>query len=433
MTLILLDEAERILRTGAYDESICHVYGCDGEGAALENYRNRLLHVINGYRKTFERADSAELFSAPGRTELGGNHTDHQRGNVLAASVNLDMVSCAAPNGSHIVRVQSEGYPLEEIDLSDLTPRPEECNKTAALIRGTAAAAHKQGFTIEGFDAYMTSSVLSGSGLSSSAAYETLMGVIMNRFFCEEKLTAVDIAKNGQYAENIYFGKPCGLMDQMASSVGGIVAIDFCDESQPKVEKIAYDMQASGHSLCIIDTGGDHAELTGDYAAIPREMGEIAAAFGKQVLREVDETQFLHTIPALRCQCGDRAVLRAMHFFAENHRAEEEREALKAGDFEGFRQLVRRSGQSSAMYLQNVYSGVNPDKQDMSVALAVAEMLLDTHGAVRVHGGGFAGTIQAFVPNDKLPSFQIEIEAVLGKNACHILNIRPAGGIVFMA
>ncbi len=431
--MIALEQAELSLHTGKADERLCEVYGCMAGSPELPEYRNRLLHVLTGFRTEFGRTDEVELFSAPGRTELGGNHTDHQHGNVLAASVNLDIVSCAAPNDSMVVRIQSEGYPLDEIDLTDLTPHPEETNKTAALIRGVAAAAHKLGHEIKGFDAYMTSNVLSGSGLSSSAAYETMIGVIMNRFFCESKLTAVDIAKIGQYAENIYFGKPCGLMDQMASSVGGIVAIDFADQNEPKVRKITYDMHASEHSLCIVDTGGDHAELTGDYAAIPREMGEIAAAFGKTVLREVDEAEFLKAIPSLRRQCGDRAVLRAMHFFAENRRAVAEKEALEKGNFEKFRQLVMESGKSSAMYLQNVYTGVNPEKQEMSVALALAESILDGRGAARVHGGGFAGTIQAFVPNDMLTYFKTTMESVLGKDTCHVLTIRPAGGVVLLS
>ncbi|MGM9630626.1 galactokinase [Butyricicoccus sp.] len=430
---MLLEQAARFLRTGGLDEIICKVYGCPDGSDALNGYRARIEHVMDGYRTAFGRTDEIALFSAPGRTELGGNHTDHQHGNVLAASVNLDIVSCAAPNDSSIVRIQSEGYPLDEIDLSDLTPHPEEINKTAALIRGVAAAAHKQGFEIKGFDAYMTSNVLSGSGLSSSAAYETMIGVIMNQFFCDGALTAIDIAKIGQYAENIYFGKPCGLMDQMASSVGGIVAIDFESESEPKVRRVSYDMSMSEHSLCIIDTGGDHAELTGDYAAIPREMGEIAGAFGKTVLREVEEAEFLRAVPSLRRQYGDRAVLRAMHFFAENRRAVEEKEALQKGNFERFRQLVRESGRSSAMYLQNVYTGINPERQEMSIALALAETILGERGAVRVHGGGFAGTIQAFVPNDLLSYFKDTMEAALGKDMCHVLTIRPAGGVVLMS
>ena len=431
--MVLLNQAELKIHTGEADERLCEVYGCMAGSPELPEYRNRLLHVLTGFRTEFGRTDEVELFSAPGRTELGGNHTDHQHGNVLAASVNLDIVACAAPNDSMVVRIQSEGYPVDEIDLTDLTPHPEESNKTAALIRGVAAAAHKLGHEIKGFDAYMTSNVLSGSGLSSSAAYETMIGVIMNRFFCESKLTAVDIAKIGQYAENIYFGKPCGLMDQMASSVGGIVAIDFANQNEPKVRKITYDMHASEHSLCIVDTGGDHAELTGDYAAIPREMGEIAAAFGKTVLREVDEAEFLKAIPSLRRQCGDRAVLRVMHFFAENRRAVAEKEALEKGNFENFRQLVIASGRSSAMYLQNVYTGVNPEKQEMSVALALAESILDGRGAARVHGGGFAGTIQAFVPNDMLTYFKTTMESVLGKDTCHVLTIRPAGGVVLLS
>ena len=428
--MIALEQAELSLHTGKADERLCEVYGCMAGSPELPDYRNRLLHVLTGFRAQFGAADEIALFSAPGRTELGGNHTDHQHGNVLAASVNLDIVACAAPQDSMIVRIQSEGYPLDEIDLTDLTPHPEETNKTAALIRGVAAAAHKLGHEIKGFDAYMTSNVLSGSGLSSSAAYETMIGVIINRFFCESKLTAVDIAKIGQYAENIYFGKPCGLMDQMASSVGGIVAIDFANQNEPTVRKITYDLHASEHSLCIVDTGGDHAELTGDYAAIPREMGEIAAAFGKTVLREVDEAEFLKAIPSLRRQCGDRAVLRSMHFFAENRRAVAEKEALEKGNFEKFRQLVIASGRSSAMYLQNVYTGVNPEKQDMSVALALAESILDGRGAVRVHGGGFAGTVQAFVPVEQLDDFKTNMEKILGAGRCHVLSIRPEGGAV---
>ncbi len=430
---MLLEQAARFLRTGGLDETICKVYGCSDGSDSLNGYRARIEHVMDSYRTIFGRTDEIALFSAPGRTELGGNHTDHQHGNVLAASVNLDIVCCAAPNHSSVVRIQSEGYPLDEIDLTDLTPHPEEINKTAALIRGVAAAAHKRGFEIKGFDAYMTSNVLSGSGLSSSAAYETMIGVIMNHFFCDNTLTAVDIAKIGQYAENIYFGKPCGLMDQMASSVGGIVAIDFENEAEPNVHRVSYDMNTSEHSLCIIDTGADHAELTGDYAAIPREMGEISGAFGKTVLREVEEAEFLRAMPSLRRQYGDRAVLRAMHFFAENRRAIAEKEALQKGNFERFRQLVRESGRSSAMYLQNVYTGINPEKQEMSIVLALAESILGERGAVRVHGGGFAGTIQAFVPNDLLTYFKDTIEAVLGKDMCHVLTIRPAGGIVLMS
>ncbi|MDO5549506.1 MAG: galactokinase family protein, partial [Eubacteriales bacterium] len=283
--MIPFEQAELALRTGKADKDIAAVYGCNVGGEELREYRGRYLHVMDGFRSTFGHTGDIALFSAPGRTELGGNHTDHQQGKVLAASVNLDIVSCASPNDSMVIRIQSEGYPMDEVDLTDLTPHPEETNRTAALIRGVAAGAYKLGFQVKGFDAYMTSNVLRGSGLSSSAAYEIMIGVIVNLFFCKDGLSAIDIAKIGQYAENIYFGKPCGLMDQMASSVGGIIGIDFEKEQDPIVQCIPYDMKASEHSLCIIDTGGDHAELTADYAAIPREMGEVADAFGKQVLR----------------------------------------------------------------------------------------------------------------------------------------------------
>lgn len=431
--MVLLEHAKQSLQNGRMNQKICDVYGCGENSAELQTYQQRLLHILDQFRNTFGGNEEIELFSAPGRTELGGNHTDHQRGNVLAAGVNLDIVACASPNGTMTVRVQSEGYPLDEIDLTDLTPHPDEVNRTASLIRGVAAAAHKRGYKVCGFDAYMTSSVLSGSGLSSSAAYETIVGVIMNRFFCNDALDSIDIAEMGQYAENTYFGKPCGLMDQMASSVGGIVAIDFEDTDKPIVHKVSYDMNQSGYRLCIIDTGGDHAELTGDYAEIPSEMKGIAAAFGKEVLREVDKDEFFQSIPTLRKQYGDRAVLRAMHFFSENRRAVLEKEALENNEFERFLHLVRQSGRSSAMYLQNVYTGVNPEKQDMSIALALAESVLGDCGAVRVHGGGFAGTIQAFVPNHLLDEFKTAIENVLGKDMCHVLTIRPEGGVVLTA
>ncbi|MDO5785121.1 MAG: galactokinase family protein [Eubacteriales bacterium] len=428
--MILLKQAEHSLRTGEMDTVICNVYGCSS--GEEKYYRDRLLHIIDGYWRSFGETE-IELFSAPGRTELGGNHTDHQQGNVLAGSVNLDVVACAAPNGSNIIRIISEGYPQEEIDLSDLTPQPAEVNHTAALIRGVAAAVYKRGYTVGGFDCYMTSNVLGGSGLSSSAAYEVAVGTMMNRFFCEQKLTPIDIAKIGQYAENIYFGKPCGLLDQMAASVGGVIAVDFSNMEAPVVTRVDYEMKESGHTLCIIDTGGDHKELTSAYAAIPEEMGSIAAAFGKTVLREVDEASFMHNIPSLRSQYGDRAVLRAMHFFAETTRAVEEKQALEEKDFSRFLRLVNESGRSSAMYLQNVYAGISTLQQEMLISIALVERLLHGRGAVRVHGGGFAGTIQAFVPNDMLDEFKKKIEAVLGAGSCHVLNIRPVGGTVLLA
>lgn len=411
-----------------YDDRLCKLYATEN----ASKQRARLIQLIHNYEECFGETE-VELFSAPGRTELGGNHTDHQHGNVLAASVNLDTVACASPNGTNIINIQSEGYPMEHISLDELMPKLEEVNKTAALIRGIAAAIAKQGCQIGGFNAYVISDVPSGSGLSSSAAFETLIGVIFNRLFCQKKFNAMEIAKIGQYAENVYFGKPCGLMDQMASSIGNVVAIDFENADNPKVEEIAFPFAKCGYSLCIIDSGADHADLTEDYAAVSQEMKAVAKYFGKNVLRDITETQFFAEIPQLRMHCGDRAVLRAAHFFAENQRAKEEADALRNGDFDRFCHLVKQSGQSSFMYLQNVYSNRLPRQQAVAVALMTAERLLNGKGAFRVHGGGFAGTIQAFVPNAMLDEFKAGMELILGKDARHVLTIRPVGGVVLLA
>lgn len=426
--MVELKEIKSKLDSGIYDEMLKEQLAL-GQGK-LVSYRERMRKAIEEYQTLFSGSE-VSVFSAPGRTELLGNHTDHQRGRVLAASVNLDIIAFAAPNKTNIIRIQSEGYPLNTIDLEDLSPKKEELNTTAALIRGVAAGISKCGYTVGGFDCYMTSEVLSGSGLSSSAAYETAIGVILNHFFCEGKLTAVDIAKIGQYAENEYFGKPCGLMDQMASSVGSIISIDFKEED-PKIDQITCDFTKAGYSLCIVDTRTDHADLTADYAAIPAEMKEIASFFGKNVLGEVKESGLMNAIPALRQQKGDRAVLRALHYFAENRRVDAACEALKNKDYDTFFKISRESGISSGMFLQNVHTDTDPKRQGMSVALAVAERLLDGAGSLRVHGGGFAGTIQAFVPNAKLNEFKNGMEAVLGEGACHVLNIRPVGGTVLI-
>ena len=372
------------------------------------------------------------LFSGPGRTEIGGNHTDHQHGRVLCGSVDLDMLACAAPNGTDLVRIQSEGYPALEVDLRDLRVREEEKNSSPALVRGVAARLAELGCRPAGFDAYVTSTVLSGSGLSSSAAYEILVATIIDCFFGGGTLDPVERAKVGQYAENVYFGKPCGLMDQMGSSVGGAVAIDFADPAAPVVQKVEYDFARSGHALCIVDTGSCHADLTDDYADITREMGAVAAHFGKKFLRDVDEGDFRAALPQLREECGDRAVLRAMHFFEEDCRAEQEAQALERGDFDAFLALVDQSGLSSALNLQNTWSAAAPQQQAIPVALAVGRELLGGSGAIRVHGGGFAGTIQAFVPNGKLETFRRGMEELLGPGMCHILHIRPQGGCVVL-
>ena len=368
------------------------------------------------------------LFSAPGRTELSGNHTDHQHGCVLAAAVNLETLAWVTKNNLDMLRIQSEGYPLCEVSLSQLEKRAEEENTTAALIRGVAAKFAAMGAQLHGFDAYCTSTVLPGSGLSSSAAFEVLIGTIMNHLFYGDKCTPVEIAQIGQWAENVYFGKPCGLMDQTASAVGNIIGIDFANPPFPVVERIDFDFAKSGHALCIIDSGADHSDLTDAYAAIPREMKSVAAFFGQEVLRDVEEESFYANLPAVRQACGDRAILRAIHFFEENKRVQKQISALKNNDFKAFLHLVTESGKSSWMLLQNVVP--ESTQQDIAVALTLAEHLLCGHGAVRVHGGGFAGTIQAFVPNDMLDAFKQEMEKVLGIDSCHVLSIRSEGGIL---
>ncbi len=372
---------------------------------------------------------SIHFFSAPGRTEISGNHTDHQRGCVLAAAVNLQTVAKVTLLDAPVIEVQSEGYPYIQICLDDLKERSEERNTTNALVRGIAAAFVERGAKLQGFRAEVTSNVLPGSGLSSSAAFEVLMGTIMNTLFFEKRLTPVEIAQIGQWAENVYFGKPCGLMDQTASSVGGMVFIDFADPKKPVVEKLDFDFAGAGHALCIIDCGADHANLTGEYAAIPEELKQLCALFGKGVLREIPEAEFFAKLPQIRGKVADRALLRAVHFYQENKRVHRQVEALKKGDFATFLQLVKESGRSSWMYLQNITPAGAVEHQDMALALAMCETLLEGKGAFRVHGGGFAGTVQAFVPLEMLQSFCDGMNAVFGQDACHVLSIRPHGGM----
>ncbi len=380
-----------------------------------------------GFSNTFGR-EAEHVFSAPGRTEIGGNHTDHERGKVIAGAVDLRTVAAVSENGDGIIRVLSEGYPMCVVDLSELRPDPKEYGTTASLIRGVAAAFAQKGCEIRGFDAYVTSNVLSGSGLSSSAAFEVLIGNVINGLFFGGKCDAVEIAKIGQYAENVFFGKPCGLMDQMASSVGSIVYIDFEDQAAPAVKKVDFDLESAGYKLCIIDSGADHAALTDEYAAITDEMKAVSALFGKSVLREVSEEEFYLRISEVRKTCGDRAVLRAMHIFEENKRVDGEAEALSRGDFDAFLDLVNESGRSSWLYLQNIVPTGAKEHQEVAVALALAARLLGGRGASRVHGGGFAGTIQAFVPNEMLTGFKSEMERVLGAGRCHVLSISNSGG-----
>ena len=369
------------------------------------------------------------LFSAPGRTEISGNHTDHQHGCVLAAAVDLQTVAEVIMNGTEQIRVHSDGYPAISVDINQLEVREEEKCTTAALVRGVAAAFSQRGAKLQGFDMVAHSNVLPGSGLSSSAAFEVLLGTIFNELFFDKKLSPVEIAQIGQYAENVYFGKPCGLMDQMASAVGSMVYIDFADPSQPVVEKVDFDFQKAGYALCIIDSGADHADLTDEYAAITHELKQLCAFFGKEYLRQIPEEDFMSAMPQLRGRVPDRAILRAFHVYQENARVREQVAALKAGNVDVFLQLVKASGQSSWMYLQNIYPAGAVDRQPMAFALALCERLLQGRGACRVHGGGFAGTVQAFVPLDLLNYFRDTIEANLGSGSCHVLQIRPYGGI----
>ena len=381
-----------------------------------------------GFAAAFDSAPE-RYFSAPGRTEIGGNHTDHQRGRVLAGAVNLDTVAAVRVNGTNTVRIQSKGYPMSVVDLSNLEPVAEEINSTPALIRGVAARFVQLGCEVKGFDAYCESTVLPGSGLSSSAAFEVLIGTIVNGLFFDGKVSQPEIAMIGQYAENVFFGKPCGLMDQTASAVGNLVTIDFFDKDHPVIEPVDFDFASCGHALCIIDSGADHADLTDEYAAVPGEIKAIAAWFGKEVLTQIDEAEFYANIPALRKACSDRAVMRAIHFYQENARVPKQVAALRSGDFDTFLSLVKQSGYSSYMYLQNVIPAGYKQHQDVAVALALCEHYLAGRGAYRVHGGGFAGTVQAFVPYDILDAFVAGLDGALGQGACHVLNIRPQGGV----
>ena len=390
--------------------------------------RNQKQVLDAGFFAAFEKAPE-RYFSAPGRTEIGGNHTDHQRGRVLAAAVNLDTRAAVRVNGTDTVRILSKGYPLCTVSLNTLVPQENEINTTPALVRGVCARFAELGCKVEGFDAYCESTVLPGSGLSSSAAFEVLIGTIVNHLFFGGRVSQPEIAQIGQYAENVFFGKPCGLMDQTASAVGNLVTIDFFDKDHPVIEPVDFDFSACGHALCIIDSQASHADLTDEYAAIPGELKQICAYFGKEVLTQISEADFFAAIPALRKICPDRAVLRAIHFYQENARVPQQVEALRRGDFAAFLELVKQSGYSSYMYLQNVIPAGYVEHQDVAVSLALCEHYLRGKGAYRVHGGGFAGTVQAFVPFALLESFRAGIDAVLGQGACHVLSIRPQGGV----
>ncbi len=411
------------ITSGAFDSRLSRLYGAETEKA-----RARFLHITHLFENKFGDRENIRFFSAPGRTEVCGNHTDHNHGQVLAAAINLDAVACAVKTDDHYIRVYSENYPGDIIDINILEPQMNEVEKSASLVRGVTARFKELGYNIGGIDCVTVNNVLKGSGMSSSASFEVLVGTMLSYLYNDGKVSPVEIAKIAQYAENKYFGKPCGLMDQMACSVGSFVQIDFKDTASPVITPVDFDFASCGHSLCIVDTRADHADLTDDYAAIRREMEAVAGYFGKSCLREITEDDVINNIAGIKEKLGERPLLRAIHFFEDNKRVEKEAEALKNGDFEAFKALTIASGQSSYMYNQNVFSSASPLSQPVSLALAVSELILKGKGAWRVHGGGFAGTIQAFVPDSLLDEYKNGLEAVFGEGSCYILAIRPFGG-----
>lgn len=420
-------ELKQALAGTTLDSRFCEIYG----SAALETQKARYLHAVEEFEKLYGADREAALYSVAGRSELSGNHTDHNHGCVIAASIDLDIIAVASPSAGSVIRVKSEGFPEDVVDFGVYNaPNPARYEKSDSLIAGMVAGFRKEGLAVGGFDAYTTSNVLKGSGISSSAAFEDMIGNILNYVYNDGKVSNVEIAKLAQYAENRFFGKPCGLMDQMACAVGGIIAIDFRDPSAPVIEQTDFDLSAAGYNLCIVNTGGNHADLTGDYASVPAEMKSVAAYFGKEVLRDTDENAVLAAIPALREKVGDRAILRALHFFAENRRVAAQKAALKAGDLDTFLANVIASGRSSFCYLQNVYTTKNVSEQGLSLALCLAERVLSgKRAAWRVHGGGFAGTIQAFVPTKDVAEFRAVMDAAFGEGRCMVLRVRPEGAL----
>ena len=414
------------LKNGVLRDKLLDIYV---DADRLDYQTNRYIEAISKYEDLYGEDDVC-IFSAPGRSEIGGNHTDHQHGEILAASINLDAIAVIKKLEEPVVKIVSDGYDEIVISTEDLSLKEEEKESTTSLIKGVLAGAKERGYEVGGFQGYITSDVLIGAGLSSSAAFETLIGTILSYLYNDGTIDSVTIAIIGQYAENVYFGKPCGLMDQMACSVGNLVHVDFGIVEKPFVEKIDFDLNEYGYSLCITDTKGSHADLTPDYAAIPQEMKQIAACFGKEVLVGLTTEDIIGSISKLRETCGDRAVLRALHFICENERVKEEVQALKNSEMERFLSLVKESGNSSYKFLQNVYTRHDITHQNVSLALAASEIALaDGKGVSRVHGGGFAGTIQAIVKNEAVETYQKMMDAVFGKDACNVLKIRKYGGM----
>ena len=419
--------ARKKLASGALLPKMRELYTNDAECALQEKRYDELISLWGEIYP--DAGGEIRFFSAPGRTEICGNHTDHNRGKVMAAAVNLDAVAAAAKTDDGIVTVKSAEYTkIDRVDSDVLTVQPEDNGKSQGLIRGVCAGFRKRGYNVGGFNAVTKTQVISGSGLSSSAAFEVLIATIMNYLYNDGRVSAVEIAQIAQYAENEFFGKPCGLMDQMACSVGGFVKIDFKDTDKPVITPIGFDFASCSHKLVITDTRADHADLTDEYAAIRIEMEKTASVFGKSALRDVDENEFFANLAKVREQAGDRPVLRGIHFFGENKRVERAADALSRGDFGTFKAVITESGESSYMYNQNVFSAKAPQNQPVALALAISDSVLRGSGAWRVHGGGFAGTIQAFVPDDLLDRYISALESVFGDGACYVLNIRPIGG-----
>ncbi|MBQ7482364.1 MAG: galactokinase [Lachnospiraceae bacterium] len=418
-------ELKERISSGKYDDRLLDIYA---DRELIGRQQDRYAEASDKFIELYGDRE-IEVYSAPGRSEVGGNHTDHQHGQVLAAAVNLDVIAIVSKTDDGIIKVVSDSFDIAPIDVKDLAKKDKEEGSSEALIRGVAGKLKDDGYNVGGFVAYMTSDVLVGAGLSSSAAFEVAIGNVLSGLYNDMKLTDVYIAKVSQYAENVYFGKPCGLMDQMASSVGSLVNIDFYDVNEPVINPVRVDFEKFGHSLCIVDTKGDHADLTDDYAAIPIEMKKVAGFFGKEYLKEIPFDEFLDKIPQIRPVSGDRAVLRAIHFFEDDMRVTDEVNALKNGDFEEFKKLITESGNSSYKYLQNVYSIKDYDNQNISLALVLTERYLGSRAGYRVHGGGFAGTIQVFVPNDLVSGYKKEIEKYFGEGSCHVLKIRKYGGM----
>ena len=422
-----INELRNAIESGELDARFVELYSADTVHAQRERY----LAAIESFCELFGAERDAHVYSVSGRSELAGNHTDHNCGKVIAASINLDIIAVVAQNGTSKINLKSEGYNLLSVDYNEYSePKSRHFGTSASLIAGMCRGFTDNGYSVGGFDAYCTSSVLRGSGLSSSAAFEVMVGNVLNHEFNGGSVSNVEIAKLAQYAENVFFGKPCGLMDQVACAHGGIVAIDFEDTKAPIIEKIDFDLTAAGYNLCIVDTGGNHADLTDDYAAVPAEMKSVAAYLGKRVLRECEPSDVLANAKEIRTGCGDRALMRAIHFLRENERVDAMKEALKRGELEVYFAGVRESGLSSFCYLQNVYTTKNVSEQGLSLALCITERFMQGNkGSFRVHGGGFAGTIQAYIAEEDVELYRQTMDAVFGEGACLVLRIRRDGAI----